>query len=72
VHKIPVYLTDANNVAGSLGTNIAGGIKGAASEFYHFFTGQKNFDEICCRTGMNPKKLEELIDNDPNVYLLRQ
>ena len=72
VHKIPVYVTDANNVVGSLGTQNAGGTKGAASEFYHFFTGQKNLDEICCRTGTNPKKLEELIDSDPNVYLLRQ
>ena len=72
VHKIPVYLTDANNVAGSLGTQNAGGTKGASSEFYHFFTGQKSLDEICCRTGMNPRRLEDLIDNDPNVYLLRQ
>jgi len=72
VHKIPVYLTDANNVAGSLGTQNAGGTKGASSEFYHFFTGQKSLDEICCRTGMNPRRLEDLIDSDPNVYLLRQ
>jgi hypothetical protein len=74
VHKYPVYVSDANNVAGSLGTNNVGGVQGSASEYYQYFTGngQTHFDEICCRTGISPRTLEEMIDNDPNVYILRQ
>ena len=72
VHKYPVYVSDANNVAGSLSNINVGGVKGSASEFYPFFNGQKHFDEICCRTGISARKLEEQIDNDPNVYVLRQ
>jgi hypothetical protein len=72
VHKFPVYVKDSDNHAGSLGTNNVGGIRGAASEFYPYFTGQKTLDEICCRTGLAAKKLEDVIDNDPNVYVLRQ
>merc|ERR1712080_55698 len=59
VHKYPVYVSDANNVAGSLSNINVGGVKGSASEFYQFFNGQKHFDEICCRTGISARKLEE-------------
>lgn len=74
VHKYPVYVSDVNNVAGSLGTNNVGGVQGSASDFYQYFNanGQTHFDEICCRTGIGPRQLEEMIDNDPNVYILRQ
>ena len=74
VYKYPVYVQDAG---GSLGANTNNntadsGVQGAASDLYHLFTGNKHFDEICCRLGMSVRQLEELIDNDPNVYVIRQ
>ena len=70
VHKYPVYVSDANNVAGSLGTNNVGGVQGSASEYYQYFTGNGQTHFYC--TGISPRTLEEMIDNDPNVYILRQ
>ena len=71
VYKYPVYVQDAN---GSLGaTNVDNSVvQGAASDYYNLFTGSKHFDEICCRLGMKNRELEELIENDPNVYVIRQ
>lgn len=80
VHKYPVYVPEESNQAGLMGVanaNAAAGAPvpgggGSASEFYHFFTGQIHFDEICCRTGISAALLEEKIDSDPNVHILRQ
>lgn len=70
VHKYPVYVSESNS--GCLANGNIGGVEGAAAEYYHFFTGQKHFDEICCKTGLSARSLEEIIDNDPNVYVLRK
>ena len=59
------------NANAAAGAPVPGG-GGSASEFYHFFTGQIHFDEICCRTGISAALLEEKIDSDPNVHILRQ
>ena len=73
VYKYPVYAQDVPG--GSLGANTNNtdsGVQGAACDLYYLFTGNKHFDEICCRLGMSVRQLEELIDNDPNVYVIRQ
>ena len=74
VYKYPVYVQDV--LGGSLGANTSNNsdnnVQGAACDLYHLFTGNKHFDEICCRLGMSVRQLEELIDNDPNVYVIRQ
>ena len=74
VYKYPVYVQDV--LGGSLGANTSNNtdnnVQGAACDLYHLFTGNKHFDEICCRLGMSVRQLEELIDNDPNVYIIRQ
>jgi len=47
-----------------------GGVQGSAREYYQYFTGNGQ-THFCC-TGISPRTLEEMIDNDPNVYILRQ
>lgn len=32
-----------------------------------FYTGAHHIDEICCRTGLTPAKIQEDIDKDPFV-----
>jgi len=45
---------------------------GAARHFYDLFNGHRHFDEICCKTGMSAAQLDELIENDPDVFVLRK
>lgn len=70
VNKYPVYVQDANSSLGVTNTDQTG--HGVASEYYPMFDGTKHYDEICCQLGMSIKNLEEIIENDPNVYVIRQ
>ena len=45
---------------------------GAARHFYDLFNGQRHFDEICCKTGLSSAQLDEFIENDPDVFVLRK
>lgn len=33
------------------------------------YTGSHSYDEICCKTGMSYKELDERLDNDPNIIV---
>lgn len=74
VHKYPVYTPEGSNNPGILGAiaDAGGGVQGSASEYYYFFTGKIHFDEICSKLCMSAKKLEDLTENDPNVYILHK
>ncbi|XP_062853920.1 GATOR complex protein NPRL2 [Trichomycterus rosablanca] len=33
------------------------------------YTGRHSYDEICCKTGMSYKELDERLENDPNIII---
>jgi hypothetical protein len=39
---------------------------------YELFNGHRHYDEICCKTGLSAAQLDEMIENDPDVYVLRK
>lgn len=70
IHKYPVYVPDNSGVSSTV-LGQSNSAVGAACDLYPYFTGQKHYDEICCKTGLSARKLDEKIENDPNVYVLR-
>ncbi len=60
VHFYPIYIQDPGSPT-----------DGPAKHFYNYFTGQVCYDEICCKERLAARKLNALIENDPNVQVLR-
>ena len=81
VHKYPVYVppetstpaaVNGNGGGISNGYSMSGSGPGAARHLYELFNGHRHYDEICCKTGMSAAQLDELIENDPDVFVLRK
>jgi len=47
-------------------------VDGPASEYYHLMDGHHTYDQICVMTGLSPQELENMVDNDVNIDVLRQ
>lgn len=39
---------------------------------YKYFTGTYSLDEICCSTGQSTAQIEDIIERDPNVLIIRK
>ncbi|XP_011876032.1 PREDICTED: nitrogen permease regulator 2-like protein isoform X2 [Vollenhovia emeryi] len=39
---------------------------------YKYFTGAYNMDEICCSTGQSVAQIEDIVERDPNVLMIRK
>ena len=81
VHKYPVYVPPETSMPASVngnggvisnGYSMSGSGPGAARHLYELFNGHRHYDEICCKTGMSAAQLDELIENDPDVFVLRK
>ena len=60
IRLYPIYIPEPNSPA-----------VGSASHLYRYFTGQVCYDEICVKERLGARWLNEIIENDPNVQVLR-
>lgn len=60
VYKYPIYLG---------GTPYSEENKN--NPIYKYFTGTNSLDEICCSTGQSAAQIEEIVERDPNVVMLK-
>ncbi|XP_071477108.1 GATOR1 complex protein NPRL2-like [Diadema antillarum] len=56
LHKFPVKVQGAESF-------------GTGRNLDRYMQGRLNYDEICCRTGMSHRQLDELIEKDVNIYV---
>ncbi|GAB1866452.1 Tumor suppressor candidate 4 [Camponotus japonicus] len=61
VYNYPVLLPDA-----------ASSEEAKNNPIYKYFTGTYSLDEICCSTGQSNAQIEDIIERDPNVLIIRK
>ncbi|KAF0286928.1 GATOR complex protein NPRL2 [Amphibalanus amphitrite] len=64
VHKYPVHLPEL-----AVGVPLTGRFP---EDAYRLFDGRHSYDEICVREGLSSKELDDRIERDPSVIVLRK